>query len=307
MDTRYLTYILAIARKKNMTKAAEELFVSQSSLSQYLSKLEQEIGTPLFFRTKGELTLTPAGQLYVDAAQKVIRIKEQLYKDIAALENRGHITIGVTSQFGLRVLTEIIPRFKSVYPDYRVEITEQGLPSITRMLLEENLDLGLMAANSTDPFPEDTVDLLQNEEVLFAIPASHPYAKENPSGRISRKDLMNIFKNENFLLSRKESTLRVLSDSMFASCHFEPSAMCETNSVTATRRMVASGIGVTFIGKTCVSSSDPVAYYSLEPPLFRLNLLVRRKNWMLNPAEEYLCQLIRSCFPPAEDNARKSP
>ena len=53
MDTRYLTYILTIAEEKNMTKAAKKLYVSQSSLSQYLTKLEQEIGTPLFFRTRG--------------------------------------------------------------------------------------------------------------------------------------------------------------------------------------------------------------------------------------------------------------
>ena len=97
MDTRHLTYILAIAQKKNMTKAAEELFVSQSSLSQYLTKLEQEIGTPLFFRTRGELTLTPAGALYVEAAKQVIRIKKQLYKDISGLDSRGHVTVGVTS------------------------------------------------------------------------------------------------------------------------------------------------------------------------------------------------------------------
>ena len=53
MDTKYLKYVLTIARKKNMTKAAEELYVSQSSLSQYLSRLEQEIGVPLFIRAKG--------------------------------------------------------------------------------------------------------------------------------------------------------------------------------------------------------------------------------------------------------------
>ena len=73
MDTKYLKYVLTIARKKNMTKAAEELYVSQSSLSQYLSRLEQEIGVPLFIRAKGELLLTPAGELYVEAARKVSR------------------------------------------------------------------------------------------------------------------------------------------------------------------------------------------------------------------------------------------
>jgi LysR family transcriptional activator of glutamate synthase operon len=112
MDTRYLNYVLTIAKKENMTKAAEELYVSQSTLSQYLSKLESEIGTPLFYRSKGRLTLTPAGKLYVQAAEQVMSIKDNLYQNIQSLDNRGHITIGVTSQFGLRMLTEIIPAFK---------------------------------------------------------------------------------------------------------------------------------------------------------------------------------------------------
>ena len=63
LDTKYLTYILAIAERKNMTKAADDLHVSQSSLSQYLSKLEQELGAALFIRAKGELILTPAGKV----------------------------------------------------------------------------------------------------------------------------------------------------------------------------------------------------------------------------------------------------
>ena len=78
MDVKYLNYILAIAKHKNMTIAAEELFVSQSSLSQYLSRLEQELGTPLFYRTKTELVPTPAGELYIDSAKKVVAIQKEL-------------------------------------------------------------------------------------------------------------------------------------------------------------------------------------------------------------------------------------
>ena len=115
MDVKFLKYILTIAEQKNMTKAASVLFVSQSSLSQYLTRLEQEIGTPLFVRTKNELIMTPAGELYVDAARKVLQIQQQLYQDIASLDQRGHITVGVTSNFGLRMLSEIIPQFKKTY------------------------------------------------------------------------------------------------------------------------------------------------------------------------------------------------
>ncbi len=75
MDVRYLNYILEIARQKSITKAASVLYVSQSSLSQYLSKLEQELGTPLFVRKKHDLDLTPAGHLYVEAAKSVIQIQ----------------------------------------------------------------------------------------------------------------------------------------------------------------------------------------------------------------------------------------
>lgn len=75
MDTRHLQYILTIAQKQNMTKAAEELYISQSSLSQYLAKLEQEIGVPLFERTRSRMLLTPAGELYVKAAQRVLSIE----------------------------------------------------------------------------------------------------------------------------------------------------------------------------------------------------------------------------------------
>ena len=132
MDTKYLSYILTIAKKENMTKAAEELFVSQSTLSQYLSKLESELGTPLFYRSKGRLTPTAAGRLYIDAAEKVMAIKDNLYQNIQNLDNRGHITIGVTSQFALRMLTELIPPFKSRFPDVTIEISEMfpPLPSL---------------------------------------------------------------------------------------------------------------------------------------------------------------------------------
>ena len=300
MDTRYLTYFLTIARKKNMTKAAEELFVSQSSLSQYLTKLEQEIGKPLFIRTHGELVLTPAGQLYMEAAQQVIRTKEQLYKDIASLDNRGHITIGCTSQFALLALTDVVPQFKAHYPDYQLEITEQSLPALSRMLLEENIDLGLMAANTVKPFDSDHADILRKEEVLFALPMDHPYTRENPDRPIRQDDFVKRFEDENFLLSRKGATLRVLTDQLFQKYNFKPSAMCETNSIIATRIMVSNGSGVTFLGESCTKEGEggPVACYSLEPKLYRLNLLVRRRNWILNDAEQLLCQLIRDWFQP---------
>lgn len=292
LDSKYLNYILTIAKKKNMTRAAEELYVSQSSLSQYLTKLEQEIGNPLFFRTKGELTLTPAGKLYVEAAEKVIEIQKQLYKDISGLENRGEIKVGVTSQFGLRMLSEIIPPYKQEYPFVSIEISETSLPALTDSLLHGSLDLGIMAANTLAPFESQCV-VLKEEEVFFAIPVKHPYCKENKSRPIPIEQLMPVFEKDNFLLSKKGSTLRVLADQIFEKCNFWPRTMCETNSIIATRTMVGRGVGVTFIAESCANERQTVSYYSLEPKLYRYNLLVHRKHWNRNKAEMRFCEYIK--------------
>lgn len=285
MDTKYLTYILAIAKRQNMTKAAEDLFVSQSSLSQYLSKLESELGTPLFYRTKGSLSLTPAGQLYVTAAEKVIHIKDNLYRSIQNIDNRGHITIGVTSQFGLKMLTELIPPFKASFPDVTIEISETNVPTLTKMLQEENIDCGIMALNAIEPFSPSQVDVLRQEEVYLAIPKTHPYHQKNTEKPITIQEFAENFSEDNILLSKKGSTLRVLTDQIIESAQIMLSTICETNSIIATRSMVAMGIGVTLIGESCISDQEHVAYYSMNPPLYRMNAFVRRKNWVMNRPE----------------------
>jgi len=201
MDTKYLEYILAISRHRNMTKAAKELYVSQSSLSQYLAKLEQELGAPLFFRAKNELTPTPAGRLYTEAARQIIDIQKQLYHEISALENKGQITVGATSLFALQVLSKIIPGFKKQYPGYSIEITETSLPDLTKLLLNETIDLGIMAANELAPF-EDQAVLLKEEEVFFAIPAGHPFCRKRDSSLLQLGELIEAFQEDNFLLSK---------------------------------------------------------------------------------------------------------
>ncbi|MDO4299163.1 MAG: LysR family transcriptional regulator [Lachnospiraceae bacterium] len=295
MDVKYLKYILAIAERRNMTKAAEELYVSQSSLSQYLSRLEQELNTPLFYRAKGELTLTPAGELYVKAARQVVEIQKNLYKDIASLDKRGHISVGVTSNFALRMLSEIIPEFKQTYPEVTVEISEVGLPAIKKMLAEELLDLGIAAAPDTASFDGNTY-VLRKEEVLFAVPKLHPYVFKNTGTTLTTDELLANFSGDNFLLSKRGSSLRALSDQLFESCHFTPCTVCETNNITATRNMVANHTGVAFVAESCAVDRNYIKYYSLEPALYRLNLIVTRKNWKRNEPENVFYSYLTNYF-----------
>ena len=296
MDVKYLNYILAIANRHNMTKAAEDLFVSQSSLSQYLSRLEQELGTPLFIRSKGELSLTSAGVLYVEAAQKVVKIQKDLYQNIAALSQKGRIRVGVTSNWGLRMLAEIIPLFREQYPGIIIEITETSLPAFKKALTEGTLDVGLAADASTVPYGS-LVQVLREEEVFLAISMFHPYALAHPSGTpITAEEVKANFADDNLLLSKKGASLRMIGDQFFDSCGFEPVAVCETNNISATRSMVAQNAGVAFISESCSVNRDHIAYYPLSPAMKRLNLVVRQKDWVLNEPEQAFMDHILNYF-----------
>jgi DNA-binding transcriptional LysR family regulator len=296
MDVRYLNYILAIARKKNITRASEELYVSQSSVSQFLAKLEDEIGTKLFIRAKGKLTLTSAGLLYVKAAEHVVEIQKKLYQDIKNLNSKGHITIGTTSQFGLEMLSEIIPKFKFVFPDVTVEMSEADAPHLTKMILEENIDLGIMSLADLAPFTNQ-YDILRNEEVLFAVPKTHSYCEINKTETISTDDLITFFKNDIFFRAKIGNSVRILTDKLFASYNFIPNSTSESNSIIMLRNMVANGTGVTFIGESCVADTTKIVYYHLHPRLYRYNALVRRKNWLLTKYEQEFCSYIKNYFP----------
>ena len=295
-DTKYLNYILTIAKKQNITKAAEELYISQSSLSQYLARLEQEIGVPLFIRAKGKLELTEAGKLYVQAAERVIHIKNDLYYQMRSLNNKSHITLGITSLFGLKMLTTLIPEYKKEFPEVTIEITETNLPSIQKLILDENIDCAMIALNDTSAFDKSQLELIGQEEVLLGIPATHPYALENNQNPITWDNFARIFQDDNFILSKKASTLRVLSDRIFSDIQFQPRTMCETNSIITIRSMVEMGIGIAFIAKTCAADHQNIKYYSMDPPIWRNIAFVHRKGWIQNTPEQVLRQYIRDYF-----------
>ncbi len=296
MDVKYLNYFIMIAKKKNITKAAEALYISQSSLSQYLARLEQEVGAELFMRTKGELVLTTAGKLYLDAAQEVVKIRSDLYHNINSLNNSGYISIAVTSIFGLQILQDIIPRFKEKFPDVFLDITEMDVPSLTNRLLEDRIDCGILAMNQTTQFERKQFFVLKEEKILFAVPGNHYYSTQNPTSVITFKEMITKFKSENFLLPRKGSTLRYSVDKIFANEGFIPRVLCELNNIPTAQCMVEQGVGVTFIGESCVEKEKNIKYYQTDPRITRLNVFAVSKSWQHLEPQQFLQEEILNYY-----------
>ena len=126
MDTKQIEYILKIAEENNITKAAEKLFITQSALNQQLLKLEKELGTPLFHRSRTNWRLTEAGEIYIEGAKAALQIKNTTYNRIydVVSARKGHLTIGLTPGRGLRMFTSIYPELHRSFPNLDVRPIE---------------------------------------------------------------------------------------------------------------------------------------------------------------------------------------
>ncbi|MGN0482264.1 MAG: LysR family transcriptional regulator [Lachnospiraceae bacterium] len=293
MDTRYLSYIIEIAHEKNMRKAAEKLYVSQPSLSQYLTKLEMELGTPLFIRAKGQLILTRAGKMYVDCAQKMIDMKKELYQDIAELTNSGHINIATTSIWALKMVSEFVPRLKKEFPEINLELFEGNLVPTEKLLEERSIDIAFVATNSIQKF-SGCSEFLGYEEILLAVPSSHPFCSSHAEKKeITADELSAAFQNDSFILPRKESSVNRAIDPFLKECSIDMDGICIVNHMTTVSNMVANQVGIAFIPHTCIRPDAPIVYYSLSPKVFRLAAVLYRNDRPLTKAENRLIQMAK--------------
>lgn len=295
MDIKYLEYVLETANQKNITRAADTLFVSQSAISQYLMRLEEEIGTPLFERTKNELVLTAAGELYVEAAKSVVDIRHQLYKKIAALDNSGRIRLGLSSKWGIDMLTRLLPLFRKEFPKVTVEVYHNKYRRLDRMLAEGKLDI-VVTATSDPIICSGDYTMLRREEIYLAVPADHHFCLSHEGGekKLSHNKFAEVFANENFICSDNGSTLQLIEQKLFQQLSIKPRIMCEVNDNMAALSMVENGMGMAFIPVDYLRSGCGALYWELDPGLFRNNILVIRKQLQKGEAEKYLIRLILS-------------
>lgn len=291
MDTKYLSYVIAIAEEKNLHKAAEKLFLSQPSLSQFLSKLEADIGTPLFIRSRKGLQLTEAGKLYVEAARDMIQAKNSLYRNINRLIYQNHLSIASTSQWGINTIEHAIPEYKKIYPDVILEVTESFFPSMTKRLQNHEVDICL--ASVLNP-GEGYESLLINEEEIFLI---LPERYQLTDSSVLSSEEIKQLEEVPFLLTSQGSTTQTLVSKYFETIHFHPTIYGYFDNIKTISSLVAKGCGASFIPELCINSQlKGVKYYRITPSMKRKHIIAWQKE--IQPAEsvQLLLELLQNKY-----------
>lgn len=245
MDTKIIEYMLKLAEENNITHAAEKLFITQSALNQQLLKLEKELGTPLFFRSRTDWRPTAAGEVYLNNAREMLRLKQETYQTIDDMvqNKRGSLSIGLTPGRGIAMFTAVYPQFHHQYPYITVEPRELSVKTQHTQIQAGSLDLGFVTLCEKQRL-NHRYETLLTEEIILTVPSIHPICKEatpNPGGRFPILDISKV-QFEPFVLMYKESTIRSLVDDIFGQAGFIPNVLFETSNTTTILTMIQSNL-----------------------------------------------------------------
>lgn len=298
MDLRYLEYIIEIAKCQSISRAAEVLCITQSTLSQYLSKLESEIGVKLFDRQRNGMMLTPAGTLYVDTAKRMIEEKNELYNQIAdiAKGQTGSFSVGITPHWGSMVISQIIGRFTAVYPGVTIKIKEDTAEPLIRSLQDGSLDMAIMPMVDNTSVMEGSL-LLQTEPLVMALPET--WVKDIPlqeAGSPFPHCGVEILKDKPLVLSRGDTTIRKLENQCFEKVGFKPKVVSSLNSHMGAIIMAKNGVGGTFVPLSCAIKAEGVRFLMPVPEINWHVVISFKRDYHLHKSERYFIELVQKHF-----------
>lgn len=298
MNTRHAHIILTILREGSFTAAAKSLSVSQPTLSQTVRQIEAQLGDTIFVRGRSSVALTPAGELYAQAARKIIQTETQLHEAITLLHGRteGTLRIGTMMHRGGELLPQVLPNFFAAYPGVRLEMHEKYARDLEQMLLRGELDMALLSSDNHHIKLE--YRQIASEEVVLLAGKKTALAQRIPSG--TTISLLEA-RSERFVLPPPTNQHRRYFDELLASSALRPDTCILCEGVTAAMRCCANSDLVAFcpyISLLCDSASlNRLAHYHLSadaylPPFY----LTYPKEQPLSPHAEALYSLICNRF-----------
>lgn len=279
MDFKYLQYIIVIAEEQNLTRAAERLFVSQSTLSLFLSKLEKDLGIPLFTRRKNRLVITPKGELYVNTAKDILEMKRELYEKLNIKQKIPTLNLGISSQLMLEIFAQIFAKFKPLVPQFNVNVTEGRSTVLLSKLQENKLDIAIVGRESVIQDDSYQIQLLKKEELWLIIPPSHPHASVASTDYTNPPVAdMRLFSNENFALSPHDTCDYQIAQRLFKDYQMNANIICELNSTAPICQMVLKGLCLSVVPSYCIPRTLGLLVCRPPTPYYRYMLCLQHKD-----------------------------
>ena len=298
MTLTELRYIVTLAREQHFGQAASKCFVSQPTLSVGVKKLEDELGIPLFERTRNSVRVTPMGEKIVRQAQKVL--EEAAAVKQLANTGRDQLTtplrVGAIYTIGPYLFPHLVPQLAITTPKMPLYIEENFTAVLRRKLRMGELDAIIIALPFTEP--DVVTQPLYDEPFRVLLPGGHPWEKKN---EIDPSELT----EEELLLLGEGHCFR---DQVLETCPAlgnkketgEETGGIEATSLETIRHMVASGMGISVLPQSALVDSHYAPNVLTTRPFSspapsRTVALAWRASFPRPKAIEALSQSLRLC------------
>ena len=250
VNFRNLQYFLRAAEEKNITRAAQNLYISQQSLSGHIAKLEEELGVSLFERG-GELKLTYAGERLYLLAQRICSLEQEILRETGEISDRrrGRLRLGISYTCGRAILPRLLPGFREGHPQVEISLMEGNHQKLNEWLAAGEVDVVLGYA-PIDVSGAVVYPLLQ-ERMFLACPRA---MTERVFGAEAAAELRRESRRETdihalrgcpFILLKSGNRIRSIFDSYTEKKDFMPEVLLETENIETAFALAERGMGVT--------------------------------------------------------------
>jgi len=305
VDFRELVYITTVADCKSVTEAAKKLYISQPSLSQIIAKVEQELGVKLFDRTAYPITLTYAGETYVETARKILLLNDNLRRQLTDIGEgkRGRITLGIPVERAGYMLPAALKEFKKLYPGVEVRAVEANSSVLLAGLKRGDTNFIILPKESEDTYSDSKIELemevIYKEELM--IVAGEGILREEHMMK-GKKDTVDFaaLGDVPFILLKKGHAIRREVERMFRKHQINPEVVIETSSNINAVQLADSGIGAAIVPERAVAvlrDRDKIHCYSLgnQTNTWDVNVIYL-KDAYLDGAERYFIEVLKKIF-----------
>ena len=317
-----MKYVYEVYKEHSFSKAAQNLYISQPSLSNKIKKVEAKVGAALFERNTIPLRLTDCGEKYIECAKQIMEI-EHSFADYLYNANKlktGRITIGGSQFFISFILPSILEVFKQKYPQVDIVISEASSVALEEQLFNGSLDLAVDSnALSSDIYERF---LCREERLVLAVPASHKVNSLVSAYQLTLQDIlenrhcsedrnpvpMKFFVEEPFILLGPGNDSRKRADQLFADQNMTPKILVQPEQQFTAYILANNGMGATIVSDAllrCMAPSDKLVYYKLPDNFSQQSLYFYYKhNRYVTPTMHRFLEVAQSLL---ADDAAKTP
>ena len=296
MNAKQFKYVLTLAHEGSFSKAADALNISQPSLSQYIKKIEKEIGLDLFDRTNGNVRITDAGRVYIEAGKKILDIEHQMENALTDLQSHkaGSLIIGAAPYRAASMMPIAALAFKSVYPGMHLVVREGTTAELSEGMENGEYDVALTLLPVDDRI--FAYEKVTEEELILAVPASYPpFKAKKVKDRKYPAIEAEVLNNKDLVMLTDAQFMQKQLDSLILENRLNVRTAAVVKSLEAQIEFVKAGIGMALmpsgIERFCADSS--VRFYSFVPALPRREVVVMwRKDRKLSETAEELKRII---------------